>query len=55
MFWKDNQPVASFTREKHDCVKMDTSGKWDDIGCCRRPIKYACQKPTALVFIKVFI
>ena len=45
--WKDNQPVASSTtREKQDCVKMDSSGKWDDVGC-GKPTNYACQKPTA--------
>ena len=40
--------ASSTTREKQDCVKLDTDGKWDDIGC-GKPLNYACQKPTALI------
>ena len=43
--WKDNQPVASSTtREKQDCVKADTSGKWDDVSCGSTK-NYMCQIP----------
>ena len=43
--WKDNQPVAlSTTREKQDCVKADTAGKWDDISCGNSK-NFICQIP----------
>ena len=43
--WKDKQPVASSTtRDKQDCVKADTSGKWDNV-LCGKGINYVCQIP----------
>ena len=44
--WKDNQPVGdSTTREKQDCVKVDSSGKWDDVAC-KTSRNFTCQMPT---------
>ena len=37
------QPAAD-TIASQDCVRTDTNGKWDDLGCTQLK-NYACQIP----------
>ena len=42
--WKAGQPAAD-TVASQDCVRTDSSGKWDDVGCSTKKFNYACQIP----------
>ena len=42
--WKTGQPAAD-TIASQDCVRTDTNGKWDDVGCSTKKFNYACQIP----------
>lgn len=42
--WKAGQPAAE-TAAVQDCVRVDTNGKWDDVGCSTKQFNYACQIP----------
>ena len=45
--WKTGQPLADdTTRGNQKCVRVDSNGVWDDVGC-NGDKNYACQKAAA--------